>query len=69
MTDEDWADVVCPAGALLVTIGQGWFQSPASQIGPAVPCPTLHRVSIDGVMPHDRHSFPFLARLERKREE
>jgi len=64
MLDQHWADVVVPPGSLLVTIGQGWFQSPAALLGPQVPCPTLHRVSIDGDMPNDRHSFPFLARIE-----
>ena len=62
--DEHWVDVVSPSGSLVVSIGQGWFHSPAAQLYPAVPCATLHRVSIDGNMASDRHSIPFLARLE-----
>ena len=56
MDDRDWVDVEGPPGCLLVTIGQGWFQSAAAQLLGGVPCATYHRVSIDGAMPAGTNS-------------
>ena len=68
--DVQWGGVVGLADdtrhppALLVTIGQGWFASPANRLLPGVLCPTLHRVAVrPEAMQRDRHSIPFLARI------